>query len=357
MENLTLFRRFCALGAVIAWTSATLAAVTVTQNSTTNWTITNNALTVVFDPAKEELTSVKLGVGGGASANLLASGGTVDQEFAGTPFGAGPQTFNLNMGPGNSYADVWTDVASTGDSTNPIDYQFHYVLFDNDPTIQVYEVVNHSATDPATSIGQGQFLFRSNPSLFPNFYQQDTGPNNLTGVTTTNVPSTNSNFTTVSGQAGRNVQDATYDLTGSGIAGDNGTNFYTKYDYSSYTQFWQATTAFGSQFGVSAVIPSQETLTGGPTKQVLNQTNPGIINLEFLSDHYGIDADGSAFPGYGYVPPQGVNSSRLFGPFAFQIESSVGKTGAQIYQDAINAIPTYQSEYQTDSDTDRRADI
>jgi Polysaccharide lyase family 4, domain II len=343
---------FLTIGAVLARPG--LGAVNVAQNSSTNWTITNNALTVVFDPAKQDLTSVKLGSG----ANLLVSGGTVDQEFAGTPFGGGTQTFNLNMGPNNSYADVWTDSASAGSAVdsnnkliNPIDYQFHYVFFNNDPTIHVYEVLNHSATDPATSVGQGQFLFRSNPTLFPNFYQQNTGPNNMVGVTTTNVPSTNSNFSTVSGQAGRTVQDATTDLTGSGIPGDNGTNFYEKYDYSTYTQFWQATTAFGSQFGVSAVIPSAETLTGGPTKQVLNQTNPGIINLEFLSDHYGIDGSGpgNAFPGYGYYPTQGVQSTKLFGPYAFRIESSTGKTGAQINQDAINAIPTYQSEYQTDT--------
>ena len=98
------------------------------------------------------------------------------------------------VGPGGSYVDVWTDVASTGNSTNPIDYQFHYVLFNNDPSVHVYEVVNHSATDPATSIGQGQFLFRSNPSLFTNLYQTNTGPNDMTGVTTTGIPSTNSNF-------------------------------------------------------------------------------------------------------------------------------------------------------------------
>ncbi|HEX3357987.1 MAG TPA: polysaccharide lyase family protein [Tepidisphaeraceae bacterium] len=350
--------KLVAIGLAAALARPALAVVTVAQNSSTNWTITNGAMTVVFNPSKQDLTSVKLGVGGSASSNLLVSGGTVDQEFAGTPFGGGAQTFNLAMGPNNSYADVWTDSASagaamnaTGTLINPVDYQFHYLMFDNDSTIHVYEVVNHSATDPATSVGQGQFLFRSNPTLFPNFYQQNTGPNNMVGVTTTNVPSTASNFSSVSGQAGRTVQDATTDLTASGIAGDNGTNFYTKYDYSSYTQFWQATTAYGPQFSVSSVVPSTETMTGGPTKQVLNQTNPGIINLEFLSDHYGIDGagPGNAFPGYAYFPTQGVASSRLFGPYAFNIESSVGKTGAQINQDAVNSIAKDQALYQTDT--------
>ncbi|HZZ29744.1 MAG TPA: hypothetical protein VFE46_17245, partial [Pirellulales bacterium] len=328
------------------------AQVALTKTSNTNWTITNGALTVVFSPSGEKITSVKLGVGASASPNLLNSGstGTLDQEFAGTPFGAGTETFSSVIGPNNSWVDVWTNVASTGNSTNPITYAFHYVLFANDPTVHVYEALSHSATDPATSVGQGQFLFRSNPSLFPNFYQQNTGPNNMTGVTTSGVPSTNSNFNSVTGQTGRNVQDSTWDLTAGGFAGDNGTNFYTKYDYSTYTQFWQATTAYGSQYSVSAVVPSEETLTGGPTKQVLNQTNPGIINLEFLSDHYGIDADGSSFPGYAYTPPQGVNSTKLFGPYAFRIESSAGKTAAQIYQDVVSSIPSYNALYNTDTE-------
>src|SRR5262249_39408899 len=134
--------KLLAIGLAAALARPALAVVTVTQNSSTNWTITNGALTVVFSPSGQKLTSVKLGVGAGASANLLVSGGTVDQEFAGTPFGSGTQTFNLNMGPGNSYADVWTDTASTGTSTNPIDYQFHFVLFNNDPTIHVYEALS-----------------------------------------------------------------------------------------------------------------------------------------------------------------------------------------------------------------------
>jgi hypothetical protein len=338
---------------VFALDSACWAQVTLTENSNTNWTITNGALTVVFSPSAEKITSLQLGVGAGASPNLLSS---LDQEFAGTPFGAGTQTFNSVLGPGNAWVDVWTSVASTGTSTNPITYAFHYVLFNNDPTVHVYEALSHSATDPATSIGQGQFLFRTanSSSLFPNFYQQNTGPNNMVGITTTGVPSTNSNFGTVTAQTGRNVQDATWDLTGSGIAGDNGTNFYTKYDYSTYTQFWQGMTAYGSQYSVTGVVPSMEALTGGPTKQVLNQTNPGIVNLEFLSDHYGIDGSGSgAFPGYGYFPPQGVDSTKLFGPYAFRIESSAGKTGAQIYQDAIGSISSFKALY--DSETELAA--
>jgi hypothetical protein len=71
--------------------------------------------------------------------------------------------------------------------------------------------------------------------------------------------------------------------------------------------------------------------------------------LEFLSDHYGIDADGASFPGYGYTLPSGANSSKLFGPFTFRVESSAGKTGAQLYQDAVNGIANDNQLYQTET--------
>src|ERR1700728_1811439 len=316
-----------AVATLAAMPSLSPAQVTLTKNSSTNWTINNGDITAIFNPTNEDITSIQLAGGGGASPNLL--GGTtpeLDEETAGTPFGAGAQTFESQIGPNNSYVDVWTNVASTGTTVNPITYAFHYVLFANDPTVYCYEVLNHSATDPATSVGQGQFLFRSNPSLFPNLYQINTGPNQLgtaNAVTTIGVPSTNSNFATVTGQAGRTVQNVTYDLTGSGIAGDNGTTFFTKYDYSVYTQFSQAETMYGSQYAVSEVDPSTDTLTGGPTKQELAWTDPGILNMEFLSDHYGIDGPGSgAYPGYAYYPTQGVATSKFFGPYGFTVSST-----------------------------------
>ena len=276
------------------------ATVTITKSSNTDWSISNGLISLVFDPGSDNVTSVQLGSGGGASANLLnPSTPELDEEFAGTPFGSGPQTFGSLTGTNSSYVDVWTTTASSG-TANPITYSFHYLVYANDPTIYCYEVLNHAATDPATNVGQGQFLFRSNPSLFTNLYQINTGPNQLgtsNAVTTLNVPSTNTNWSTVTAVPGRTVQNVTYDLTGSGIAGDNGTNFFAKYDYSTYTQFYQAETMYGSKYAVTEVDPSIDTLSGGPTKQELAWTDPAILNMEFLSDHYGIDGSGSGtFP-------------------------------------------------------------
>jgi autotransporter-associated beta strand protein len=334
-------------------------SVSLTQSSSTSWTISNGNITAVFDPSAGDITSVQLGSGSGASANLLGtSTAELDEEFAGTPFGAGTQTFGSKVGPNNSYVDVWTSTASAGSAqnsngtyVNPITYAFHYLVFANDPTIYCYEVLNHSATDPVTSVGQGQFLFRSNPALFPNLYQINTGPNQQRPVTVLNVPSTNSNWSTVSGQAGRTVQNAATDLTGSGIAGDFGTNFFTKYDYSIYTQFYQAETMYGSQYAVTEVDPSTDTLSGGPTKQELAWTDPGILNMEFLSDHYGIDGSGAgAFPGYAYYPTQGVATQKLYGPYGFTISSTSGTTAAAINQKVISSIPTQQAEFNSDTE-------
>jgi autotransporter-associated beta strand protein len=350
--------------AIFAAASAVLAAeyrigdaqVTLNQISNSDWTINNGPLQVVFNPSSEDITNIKFINDGTTSPNLLnSSSSELDQEFAGTPFGSGPETFNYQMGPSNSYIDVWTNVASNG-TVNPISYAFHYVLFANDPTIQVYEVLNHASTDPATSVGQGQFLFRGNQSYFTNLYQTNTGPNNLGPQTSTSpIPSTTSGFATATGNSVRQVQNVTYDLSGTGVSGDEGysspTNFFTKYDYSIYNQFYQAETMYGNQYAVSAIVPSTETMTGGPTKQELAWTDPDILNLEFLSDHYGIDGNGTgSYPGYAYYPTQGQNTTRLFGPYAFQISSTTSTTAAQINQNAINDIPNLETEAVQDTE-------
>jgi autotransporter-associated beta strand protein len=343
-----------AVSAAVASTgSLAHGQVSLVKNSNTNWTINNGSITAVFNPTSENITSITFN----GSANLLnPSGGQLDQEFAGTPFAGSPNpVMNSVVGPNNSFADVWTTENSgvVGTVTNPITYSFHYVLFANDPTIYCYEALSHASTDPATSVGQGQFLFRSNPSLFPNLYQINSGPNQLGAAnakTTVGIPSTNSNFGTVTAQAGRTVQNVTYDLTGSGIAGDNGTNFFTKYDYSVYSQFFQAETMYGSQYAVTEVDTAPDTLTGGPTKQELAWTDPGILNMEFLSDHYGIDGTGTgAYPGYAYYPTTGANTTKLFGPYAFRISSTSGTTAAAINQNAINAIPNSVAEFNSDT--------
>lgn len=322
---------------VIAGAGAVRGQITITQTSNSKWSISNGDLNVTFNPSGNKLTSVAIG----SSGNLLdPSNSQLYPEFAGTPFGSGTQSYGYQQT--SNYIDFWTTTASTGTSTNPLTYSFHYVMFNDDPNIMTYEVLNHSATDPATSVGQGQFLARVNPSLFTNTYQENVSVDNP-GPQTAALPNY-ATLSSVSGQAGRGVQDATTDLTGSGLAGDWGGNFYTKYDYSSYTQFLQANTEYGSQYSVSAIFTAMDTLTGGPTKQNLQFTN-NIAMIEFLSDHY---ATGDS--NYGYTPPQGVNSTRVFGPYDFRFVPTNGETGAQLEQDAISSMSGLQANYDTDAE-------
>jgi hypothetical protein len=192
---------------------------------------------------------------------------------------------------------------------------------------------------------QGQFLARVNTSLFNQTYQVDVGPNNIGVQTSTLFPfypaDGSPNYNTVSKVTGRTVQDATTDLTGSGLPGSWGNTSYTKYDYSAYTQFLQATTEYGSQFAVSALFTSKDTMNGGPTKQNLMFTN-NISMLEFYSEHYGNAT-------YDYKPTQGVDTSKLFGPYAFRFTPTNGETGAQLYADAVNSMPALQAVYDTDT--------
>jgi hypothetical protein len=343
-------RRLCARWRVVWGTLFLLAAsaepVCATLTRTVNgsvWTISNGDLTVNFNTGSSQITNVSIG----GSGNVLdPNNSKLYPELTGTNFQSGTTTANFLQDPGGNYIDFWTTTPSNTNSTpNPITYSFHYVMFNNDPDVVCYEVLNHSATDPAYNMQQGQFLARVNTSMFNQTYQMNVGLNNMGAQTSTLVPyysaDGNPNFNTVSKQAGRTVQDATTDLTGSGLPGNWGTNAYTKYDYSSYTQFLQATTEYGSQYSVSALFTSQDTMNGGPTKQNLMFTN-NISMIEFYSEHYGNSS-------YDYVPTQGVSTSKLFGPYAFRFTPTNGETGSQLYSDAVSSMPALQASYASDT--------
>jgi autotransporter-associated beta strand protein len=311
------------------------AQITINQVSGTDWKVSNGALNIVFNPSGSNITSLMVA---GSSQQLLQPGDDqIYDELSKSGLGSGTTTSNYQLSA-NNYIDLYTTTQSN--STNPFTYQIHYVLFNNSPSIQMYEVVQHSATDIAGSYGQGQFLARVDGTIFNNSYQYNVSVNNQ-GAQTSVLPNPNT-LATVEAQAGRTVSDATSDLNGSGIAGDWGTTIQTKYDYSAYQQQWQGQVEFGSQYQISTVMASPDTLAGGPTKGDLMFTN-NIQMVEFLSGHYdgGIDS---------YVPAQGVATSKLYGPYAYNIGPTNGQTGAELYQNAVNSIPTYQALYPTDTE-------
>ncbi|MGA2230949.1 MAG: polysaccharide lyase family protein [Tepidisphaeraceae bacterium] len=341
------------------WVPACWGQVTFSIKDSNDWIITDDGISMDYNPSQQQIGDLTFN----GSGYLL--NGNIDAEYAGTPYGTGPQTFNYQLGPkdGNGYAyvDVWTTNASTGSSVNPLTYAFHYVVFANDPTVYCYDAVSHAATDPATSIGAGEFLFRSNTAYFQNLYQVATGPNNLGPQTITNIASANANYAADTAEAGRTVQNVTYDLSGSGISstssiggtssGDNGTNFFTKYDTGVYQQFYQAETIYGSQYAVTNVMPSEESCLDGPTHQMGGVTDPLLLDQSFATDHDGLDSSSyTGDPGDALQWSAGQVASKVFGPFGFRISSDTSQTPSQINQAAINAIPNDDAEFATDTE-------
>ncbi|MDP9175475.1 MAG: polysaccharide lyase family protein [Planctomycetota bacterium] len=354
------------VGAAAAFASSA-SAVTIVQNSSTSWTIDNGALQVVYNPTKNNINDFRIDTSGNLSPNLLDPGNSqLYPEFAGTPFGGGVQTPDYKLGA--NYIDFSNTTQSTGTTSNPVTYAFHYVMFDNDPAIHMYEVVNHSSTDPSTSVGQGQFLMRVDPAKFNTLYQVNTGPNNL-GSTTTLLPQNSAQISELNGPNGygasvtatnsvthavvtynpRKNLNEVLDLNGdSDLQAGLGRQFLNKYDYSSYEQFRQGQTEVGPNYALSSLFSSHDTFTGGPTKQNLQFTD-NILMVEFLSGHYGTGSVNPGDPGYSYVPAQGVNSSKLFGPYIFRATPVNGETPSQLYNDAISSESSYPSLYNQDA--------
>ena len=122
--------------------------------------------------------------------------------------GLGSGTVTASYIQHNTYVDWWITTASN--STNPFTYSQHYVLRAGDPGIHVYFVVIHGTNDIAGSLGQIQFVFRVNLTLFPNTYAVNTGLNNIGAVITPLLGPPLDGVT----DPGRQVQDATVDLHG-----------------------------------------------------------------------------------------------------------------------------------------------
>ncbi|MBC7785329.1 MAG: hypothetical protein H7144_15965 [Burkholderiales bacterium] len=324
----------------LVWTISTLvsgiasAAISFTANSGTDWRISNGALTVNFNPTNSQIFNVY--VKNNTDDILNPANSRIYPQFTGTPFGAGTMTSGRTQTA--DYIDFWTTTQSTGTAANPVTYSFHYVMFNNDPAIHMYELVDHSATDPATEMAQGQFLMRVDPDKFHTQHQVDPGPFNM-GVKQSTLPDY-ATFTAAQAQPGRTVQDATNDFTGiPALTNPIGKNFHTKYDHQAYEQFHKGHLEYGDKYAVSTVIPSQESMSGGPTKQNLIFTD-SILMMEFMSGHQGTT-------GYAYKPKQGVDTSRLYGPYVFRATEREGKTGDQLYAEAISTAGEYRTKYDT----------
>jgi hypothetical protein len=304
---------------------ATPALLTIDTTNATDWKISNGALTIDFNSQAGNIYGMFLV---GHPDNLVdvtnTSGGFPKGLYMDNS-GFGTSSPTAGFVNGGSYLDWWVTYPSN--SKNAYTYSEHFVVFPNDPGVHVYFVANHATTDIAGSIGQVQWVFRDNLTQFINTYTVDEGLNNP-GVQRVPLPSSAQMFST---DPGRAVQDATVDMHGFALPDGFTREFYTKYDYSSYEYLHKAHGLFGATYGAWTVLPSQETMVGGPTKQDLIFTG-NLLMIEAYSNHLDNSLTLST--------PAGKASSRLFGPFYIHFN-----TFGQAYTEAGNTITTPEDMY------------
>ncbi|MBO0861914.1 MAG: hypothetical protein J2P21_26175 [Chloracidobacterium sp.] len=317
------------------------AQIIIDTSNPSDWKISNGALTVDWLPGDGRIFSVHWA----AFPNQEIIDQTNRDRNGPKGFymdnvgpGGGTPVNNYLLDPNGRYIDWWNTVPSG--PGNPFTWSKHHILFANDPGIHIYFALDHGPGDIAGSIGQIQWVLRSNLTQFTNTYSVNTGLNNL-GATAVPMPDAVLFGTGI--VSGRNVQDATSDLKGLPIPQGYRRDFYTKYDFSSYEYLHRAEGVYGPSMAAWMVIPNQESLTGGPTKQDLIFTG-NLLIMEAYSNH--LDNQIS-FP-----LPQGASMRRLYGPFYlhFNAFSPMRSTAASLYQEALASAEQLKPAY--DSDTE-----
>jgi hypothetical protein len=311
--------------------------ITIDSSSATDWKIGSGALNLDFNPQTGRIFSVNL-VGYPdemVDVNRTGGGQPLGLYSGNVGGGAGPVTSGFTQ-VANTYIDFWSQTGSS--ATNPFSQTQHYILTANDTGFHGYYVIGHSPTDIAGTLGQQQYIFRLNTAQFGTMYLVDSGLQNPGGVS---VPLPDA---AVTGNAdpGRQVQNAVVDIHGLPQPAGWTRQFATKYDFSSYEYLHKAHGLYGSKYGSWAVFPSQENMIGGPSKQDLIFTE-NIVIVESLSSHYVLNI--------GYTPPQGVASTKLFGPayFHFNAVGTALPTPAAMYQEAQAYVPAFNFLYDNEA--------
>ncbi len=322
----------------VALSGTGTGTLAINTSSATNWIITNGALTINWNSTTGNVFGVQLT---GYPDQLvdttyLGSNGQPDGLYMdNTGPGSGTPTSGYSL-IGNEYIDWWITVPSN--SANAFTTTQHFLLSANDTGFHVYSTVGHSATDIAGSIGQWQYVFRISQTQFVETYSVNAGLGNL-GVIDTPLPSPTYTGTT---DPGRQVQNAAVDLHGFPLPTGFTREFFTKYDYSSYEYLHKEHGVYGAKYGAWTVIPSTESMVGGPTKQDLIFTD-NILMMEALSSH--LDNN------LAYTPPQGTATNRLFGPYYFHFNAfnTTNTTPAALYSEAQTWLPQFNSLYDADA--------
>ncbi len=328
-----------AAAAILQTASSAFAALSINTSNASEWTATNGIVTLGMSTSSGSINQLTVTING-TTTNIFnttdSSGLQLYGEYdgpTGIMYGSTTASYHFDSG---HYLDIWTTTAPSSTSDN-FGIQTHWVLTANSPDLYMYTVFTHSASAPATNLGQGQFIFKAGDTVFNSIFQANTGPHNF-GAFNYTLPTEYAQGQLVAGTPGRQVLPEVIDYTGLSSPGNpNDPHFIGKYDFSTYEQYHTITGEYTGNLGANSVAawfvnPSTETLTNGPTKQSIVSGSPVIPQLldEFISAHYG---------GGDYVPPQGVNSSRLFGPFALHFNAVDPATPNlnSMYQDAANS--------------------
>jgi hypothetical protein len=311
------------------------AQLTINTTSATDWKISNGTLNMDWNSTAGEIWSMyltafpsdnlidttQIGGDGHPKGLYMDNDGTDMTQGIGNSTGTPTAGYHLDSG---HYLDWW--ISWPANSTDPMTVTLHFFLKPNDPTLYTYYIANHASSAATGTFGQLQYLFRGSQTYFTNTYSFNSGLNNLGGWALT-LPSAADLAST---DPGRAVQNAAEDLHGFSLPSNWGREFYTKYDFSSYEYLHQAHCVYGSQFGACTIIPSSESLMGGPVKQDLIFTG-NILMGELNSNHLVNDTPG-------YVAPSGTTTTRIWGPIGFQF--SEGESASTMYTNAVNTIPS-----------------
>ncbi|MDR3745766.1 MAG: choice-of-anchor D domain-containing protein [Acidobacteriaceae bacterium] len=331
--------------------------LSLTKVSSTEWDIANGPLAFQFNPTNFSIANLKVTLNG-VTTNFLDA--TAGSPVGYSPFGHTIGLYNLYSETGATatgattanyvqtanYIDVWT-LKSNIVGTDPLAVENHWIIRLGDPGLHFYQVLRHTAADGVTSFGAATTNFFPSLNSIAQadgstlYYAYNIGPNNP-GVTNEGFPPYAFTQSILATGPGRQVQAETVDYTAT-ILGTHLTSpgldreFITKYNYSTYEQYHVAHGAVGAQNAFWWVVPSHETMIGGPTKQYLT-----TVQLEYESAHLG---------GTNVSWTAGEVNNRLFGPYYlhFNAFNAVNTTNDSLYAEAASTQPGCLSFYDTES--------
>ncbi len=231
-------------------------------------------------------------------------------------------TYSLRSG--GDFVDLTITHSAT--PAMPLTVRQHYILRDDESGIHLFTEFSHSAAMPADRLDQTRFVLRGHPNIFTHHSVEDDPSGDPWRQAAAIMP------TPAEIAAARTVQDATYDLLGTGSVYPR--RYYTKYDWSVYQKDHLVHGYYGNGYGAWIIQANKDSLNGGPTKQNLTEHADGKVLLNMLqSGHYGSES----------IHASG-DWSKTYGPFFLYLNRGPG--GDALRADALTyAAPAYHQAF------------